>query len=154
MRKGIFLFLMGFFIFQFVNIEMYTSLSYKAGYNIEMYTGLFNKAECYAEEEKVNPDEWDFGQVKEGEILKHDFILKNQTKDPLEIMSVHSSCGCTASETDKKFLLPQESTVIKVVFNSKGYAGPVTQYVYVNTGNVDLAIIKFTIKGQVVKEDN
>ena len=124
MRKGIILFLLSFFMVQF----------------------------AYAEVEKVDPNEWDFGQVKPGVILKHDFILKNQTKDILKINNVHTSCGCTASEADKKSLLPQESTTITVSFNSKGYVGPVTQFVYVNTDNTDLAIIKFTIKANVVKD--
>ena len=125
MRKGIILFLLSFFVFQF----------------------------AYAEEAKVDPHEWDFGQVKQGAILKHDFILKNETNDILGISNIHTSCGCTVSESDKKSLMPQESTTIKVTFNSKGYLGPVQQFVYVNTDNADLAIIKFTIKAQVAKED-
>ena len=121
MRKGVILFLLSFFVFQF----------------------------AYAENEIINPNEWDFGRVKQGAILKHDFILKNQTDDILEINNIHTSCGCTVSNSDKKSLSPQESTAIKVTFNSEGYSGPVQQFVYVNTDNVDLAIIKFTIKAQV-----
>ncbi|MDP2928206.1 MAG: DUF1573 domain-containing protein [Candidatus Omnitrophota bacterium] len=125
MRRGIILFLLGFFILQF----------------------------AYAEKEKVYPNEWDFGKVKQGTVLKHDFILKNEVNDILRINNIHTSCGCTASESDKKSLMPQESTTIKVTFNSHGYSGPVTQFVYVHTDNTDLAIIKFTIKAQIVKED-
>jgi len=121
MRKGVILFLLGFFVFQF----------------------------AYAEKEIINPNEWDFGRVKQGAILKHDFILKNQTDDILEINNIHTSCGCTVSNSDKKSLSPQESTAIKVTFNSEGYSGPVQQFVYVNTDNADLAIIKFTIKAQI-----
>ena len=127
MRKWIILFLLVFPMFQF----------------------------AYGESEKTvtsDPNEWDFGQVKQGTISKHDFILKNETNDILEINNIHSSCGCTASESDKKTLLPQESTVIKVTFNSQGYLGPVQQFVYVNTDNTDLPIIKFTIKANVVKD--
>lgn len=124
MRKWIILFLLGFFIFQV----------------------------AYAEKEQVDPNEWDFGTVQQGVILKHDFVLKNQATDSLKINNINTSCGCTASESEKKSLLPQESTVIKVTFNSQGYLGPVQQFVYVNTDNADLAIIKFTIKAQVVKE--
>ena len=110
----------------------------------------------YAEKVKVGPvdlQEWDFGQVKQGAILKHDFVLKNETNEILEINNVHTSCGCTASESGKKSLLPQESTSIKVTFNSRGYLGLVTQFIYVNTDSIDLAIVKFTIKANVVKED-
>ena len=125
MRKGIILVLLSFFIFQF----------------------------AHAEKEKVDPNQWDFGKVKQGTVLKHDFILKNETSDILGIVNIHNSCGCTVSESDKKSLLPQGSTTIKVTFNSHGYSGSVTQFVYVHTDNTDLAVIKFTIKAQVVKED-
>jgi hypothetical protein len=107
---------------------------------------------AWAKEEKVDPNQWDFGKVKPGAVLKHDFILKNETNDILGINNIHTSCGCTASESAKKSLMPQESTTITVSFNSKGYSGPVTQFVYVHTDNADLSIIKFTIKAEVVKD--
>jgi hypothetical protein len=113
--------------------------------------GLSIKYNCFAQDEKVDPNGWDFGQVKQGELLKHDFILKNETKNVLGINSIHTSCGCTASKSDKKSLLPQESTKITVNFNSKGYLGPVKQFVYVNTDNTDMEIVKFSIKAQIVK---
>ena len=116
---------------------------------------FFTAQISYAEMIKVDPvdlHEWDFGQVKQGAILKHDFVLKNETKDILKINNIHTSCGCTASESGKKSLLPQESTSIKVTFNSRGYLGPVTQFIYVNTDSIDLAIVKFTIKASVVKD--
>ncbi|MHB8154432.1 MAG: DUF1573 domain-containing protein [Candidatus Omnitrophota bacterium] len=123
MRKGVILFLLSFFIVQFAHAEVI----------------------------KVDPHEWDFGQVKQEAVLKHDFILKNETNDILGINNIHTSCGCTVSESDKKSLIPQESTTIKVTFNSKGFLGPVQQFVYVHTDNTDLAIIKFTIKAEVIK---
>ena len=125
MRKGLILFLLSFFILQFAQ----------------------------AQEKEANPNEWDFGIVKQGEILKHDFLLKNETADILEINNIHTSCGCTASEAEKKSLMPQDSTAISVSFDSKGYQGAIKQFVYVNTDNADQGIIKFTIKAQVVKED-
>lgn len=108
---------------------------------------------AYGQNEKVDRNEWDFGKVKPGAVLKHDFVLKNETNDILGINNIHTSCGCTASESAKKSLIPQESTAIKVTFNSGGYSGPVTQFVYVHTDNADLPIIKFTIKALVQKED-
>ncbi len=113
---------------------------------------IFILQPVYAEKKEIDPYAWNFGRVKQGEILKHDFVLKNETNDILAINSVNTSCGCTASKADKNSLLPQESTTIKVTFNSKGYSGEVKQYVYVNTDNADMLIIKFTIIAQVVKE--
>lgn len=113
-------------------------------------TFQFAFAQVYAVD-PGNPNEWDFGKVKQGEVLKHDFLFKNKTLGILKITGVNTSCGCTASQSDKKTLKPGESTAIKVSFNSRGYSGAVQQYVYVNTDNVDSAIIKFVIKAEVVK---
>ena len=97
-------------------------------------------------------DTWDFGTVKQGEILKHEFLLKNKTENIMEINSIHTSCGCTASESGKKSILPGGETPIKVTFNSRGYLGQAQQFVYVNTSDPELAIIKFTIKANVEKK--
>jgi hypothetical protein len=131
---------------------MPTGLFVKGGYCAQTPTGSSGQAGGYAEKGKIDLNHWDFGKVKPEAVLKHDFILKNQTKDILKINNIHSSCGCTVSTSDKQSLLPQESTVIKVIFNSHGYSGPVTQFVYVNTDNPDLAIIKFTVKAEVVSD--
>jgi hypothetical protein len=141
MRKRIILCGWVFIFFQFVSIQA-----------PKVPAGLSLMAWADTAEKKGDPNEWDFGQAKQGAILKHDFILKNETNDIMAINSIHTSCGCTASQAGKKSLLPQESTTISVTFNSKGYAGLVQQFVYVNTDNADLPIIKFTIKAQVVKD--
>ncbi len=108
----------------------------------------------YADSNIPDPNEWDFGKVNQGEILKHGFTFKNETKDVLNITSVNTSCGCTASQADKKSLKPGETTTINVSFNSKGYLGQVKQFVYVNTDNAALQIVKFTIKAEAIKEGN
>jgi hypothetical protein len=95
--------------------------------------------------------QWDFGKVRAGQLLKHDFVLKNESSDILEIVNIHTSCGCTASEAGKKSLMPQESTTISVTFDTKRYSGPVKQFVYVHTDSADLSIVKFTISAEVVK---
>lgn len=94
---------------------------------------------------------YDFGPVKEGEILKHNFILKNESINPLNIKSINTSCGCTGSKAEKMSLLPGETTLIEVQFNTKGYSGQTKQYVYVNTDNIDNPILKYIIKVEVIK---
>ncbi|MFH1398399.1 MAG: DUF1573 domain-containing protein [Candidatus Omnitrophota bacterium] len=94
---------------------------------------------------------WDFGRVKEGLALKHDFILQNDSPKVLNIKGVNTSCGCTGSQVDKYELNPGESTRVKVNFKTKGFSGAVQQFVYVNTDNPDNPILRFTIKAEVVK---
>ena len=95
---------------------------------------------------------WDFGKVKEGDVVKHEFMLKNESAKKLKIISVSSSCGCTASAAKKKSLEPGESTAIEVSFKSAKYSGDVTQVVYVDTDDADNALKRFVIKANVVKD--
>ncbi|MGA2775668.1 MAG: DUF1573 domain-containing protein [Candidatus Omnitrophota bacterium] len=106
---------------------------------------------CLADDKASSPDLWDFGTVKAGDVLQHEFALKNDSGKTLNINNVSTSCGCTASVARKKSLLPGESTTIEVKFNTKGYSGEVKQHIYVNTDNVDKALIVFIIKANVVK---
>ncbi|MBI4706300.1 MAG: DUF1573 domain-containing protein [Candidatus Omnitrophica bacterium] len=105
-------------------------------------------------QEKPKPQDafiWDFGKMKEGETAKHEFVLKNESGKILNVKEVNTSCGCTVSSVQKKQLAPQESTLIDVTFNSKGYSGLITQYIYVNTDNIKEPVIRFMIKAEVVK---
>jgi len=124
---------------------------------------IFSLASCYANNSEKKQDEadnagkmvdpftLDFGKVKQGEILKHNFTLKNDSSKTLNIKDANTSCGCTASKVAKKTLAPGESTVINVSFKSKGYNGRVTQFIYVNTDSAEKPTIRFTIKAEVVK---
>lgn len=104
-----------------------------------------------AQNQPADPHAWDFGQVKAGSILKHNFILKNETQKVLNITGINTSCGCTVSKIEKKTLSPGESTSIEVQFNTKGYLGPTQQYIYVNTDNLDNPILRYIIKADIVK---
>lgn len=95
-------------------------------------------------------DTWDFGSVKEGEVLQYEFSIDNKSASrSLKILAVNTSCGCTASQAKSNILAPGESTTLSVRFETKGYAGPVKQYVYVHTDDPEENIRRFTIKANV-----
>jgi hypothetical protein len=95
---------------------------------------------------------WDFGAIKEGDIVKHVFIFKNKTRKALNIKDVTTSCGCAVSKVEKRSLKPGEETAVEVQFNSKGYSSEVKQYVYAHTDDLDNPIIRFIIKASVIKQ--
>jgi hypothetical protein len=108
-----------------------------------------NSADSEKPEDKFR---WDFGIVKAGLLLQHDFILKNESAKELNIREVNTSCGCTVSRVKNKALKPQESTVIEVKFNSKGYTGKVKQFVFLTTDNLDNPVLRYTIEAEVMKQ--
>ncbi len=96
---------------------------------------------------------WDFGTVKQGAVLQYEFILSNaSSKRPLKVLSVNTSCGCTVSDVKKKILEPGESTTITVQFKTKGYAGPVKQYIYVHTDDSEENLRRFVVKANVTTQ--
>lgn len=65
---------------------------------------------------------FDFGEVKEGEVVTHIFKFKNTGKVPLIISDARSTCGCTIPEWSKEPIQPGESSAITVRFNTQGKA--------------------------------
>ncbi|MBC8111260.1 MAG: DUF1573 domain-containing protein [Verrucomicrobia bacterium] len=63
---------------------------------------------------------FDFGKIKQGDVVTHIFKFTNTGKTPLIIQGATGSCGCTVPETPKDPVSPGASSQIKVVFNSAG----------------------------------
>jgi len=94
-------------------------------------------------------DIFDFGQIKQGEIVQHDFKLKNTGKSPLIISNATATCGCTVPEVPKEPILPGKEGVIKVVFNSEGKEGMQDKVVTV-TSNANPTITTVHLVGEVL----
>ncbi len=78
---------------------------------------------------------YQFGEIKEGDIVEHAFRFKNGGQFPLIINNVTASCGCTIPEWPREPIAPNTESAIKVRFNSKGKPGQQvkTITVYANT---------------------
>jgi hypothetical protein len=63
------------------------------------------------------------GNIRQGEIVTHDFEFKNNGKRPLVISSAKGSCGCTVAEFPSEPMIPGQTGTIKVRFNSSGKKG-------------------------------
>jgi len=80
-------------------------------------------------------ESWDFGRVNQGEMLTHVFSFSNEGNDALHINKVRTSCGCTAALVSEEKVLPGKTGEIKVDFNTQGYEGEVSKYIYVETND-------------------
>ena len=69
---------------------------------------------------KFEEMEYDFGDVKEGDVKTHEFKFTNTGKVPLTILKAYSSCGCTVPDWPEEPIAPGSSSQIAVKFNSKG----------------------------------
>lgn len=93
-------------------------------------------------------EEYDFGTVKEGEIVKRSFKFKNTGKEPLIISDAKGSCGCTVPQWPREPIAPGTSGEIVVEFNSDQKTGKRNQQVTI-TANTEPATTIIRLVGEV-----
>jgi hypothetical protein len=84
---------------------------------------------------KFQEDVWNFGKIKEGATLSHEFVFKNLGDADLVIDKVRTSCGCTAALVSDKTVPPGREGKIGVSFDSRSYSGKVVKYFYVDSND-------------------
>lgn len=84
---------------------------------------------------KFKEEKWNFGQTEQGKILTHVFKFTNAGDAPLKVRKVHTSCGCAAALVSKKEIAPGANGEIKVTFNTRGYGGNISKFVYVESND-------------------
>ena len=66
---------------------------------------------------------YNFGTIKEGDIVKHAFRFKNTGANPLFISRTDVSCGCTTPSYPQDPIKPGDSSEILVQYNSAHHPG-------------------------------
>jgi hypothetical protein len=101
---------------------------------------------------KFEKEVFDFGEIKEGEKVSHDFKFKNIGNAPLIISSATATCGCTIPEYPTEPLAPGAEGVIRVVFNSSGKPGMQNKIVSI-TANTNPTLTELNILGSVLPKE-
>lgn len=84
------------------------------------------------------PEEsFNFGEVAEGDKVKHTFKFKNTGSNPLRVNNVKPSCGCTTPDWSKEDVAPGAEGFVTVEFDSKGKRGVQKKSVTVTFENTD-----------------
>lgn len=95
---------------------------------------------------------YDFGTIKEGTVVEHEFSFKNTGEAPLVIISAKGSCGCTVSKWSTDPINPGESSSLLVRFNSSGKPNMQTKQVTI-TANTEKGTEILKIKALVTPKD-
>lgn len=66
---------------------------------------------------------YNFGQINEGDVVKHAFRFKNTGNSPLLISKTDVSCGCTVPTFSKEPIPPGGEGQIMVQYNSANHPG-------------------------------
>ena len=90
----------------------------------------------------------DYGTIVRGSNGTCEFKFTNTGKEPLILSKPRSSCGCTVPTWPKEPILPGNSDMIKVTYNTNTI-GPINKTVTVSS-NAQTSTVILSIKGKVV----
>ena len=107
-----------------------------------------DKTKTYFTQAVLNETTYDFGNVKEGDTLFHEFKITNKGKEPLFIYKSISSCDCLAAKVTKDFIPPGKEVGITTYFDTKGRKGTQKRTIEL-TCNTEPAQLLITLKANV-----
>ncbi|MBM3443565.1 MAG: DUF1573 domain-containing protein [Bacteroidetes bacterium] len=89
-----------------------------------------------------------FGKIKQGVPVTHDFEFTNVSGQPVIIETATASCGCTTPTWPQAPVMKEKSASIKAGFNAAA-PGPFEKTVYVKVKGIDTPL-ELRIAGEVV----
>lgn len=92
----------------------------------------------------------DFGKIKQGVPVTHEFKFTNKGAVPMVITNVTASCGCTTPDWTRDPIAPGGQGFIKATYNAAA-AGGFNKTVTV-TSNIENGFVQLSIKGEVAAE--
>ncbi|MBX6313798.1 MAG: DUF1573 domain-containing protein [Isosphaeraceae bacterium] len=66
----------------------------------------------------------DFGAVPRGAIVRHHFVLTNRLNEPITILDVRASCGCTTGRALASTVPPGKTALIEALMDTRNFVGP------------------------------
>lgn len=95
--------------------------------------------------------EYQFGEVKEGTIVRHRFAFTNTGQAPLLITDARSTCGCTVPSYPKEPVAPGASAEVEVVFNTTHKYGRQRKPITI-TANTIPSMTTIYVDGTIINE--
>lgn len=100
---------------------------------------------------KFNETVYDFGKIKQGVPVYHDFMFTNISANPIVIESAVPSCGCTTPVKPEGAVPKGKENKIVAGFNAAN-AGSFNKSITVKVAGIDVPV-QLIIKGEVVVAD-
>lgn len=74
----------------------------------------------------------DFGPVPRGGVVRHSFILTNRLGEPVTIVDVRASCGCTTGWANASLVQPGQSATVEAQMDTRNFVGLKQTVLYVS----------------------
>jgi hypothetical protein len=92
-----------------------------------------------------------YGEVIEGEMVMHSFLMRNDT-DTILTMNARVSCGCIKAVLSKESLKPGSTSTLSIWLDTTGEDGHVEQFADITTNDPQNKRFRLTVSANVVKE--
>lgn len=102
----------------------------------------------------VKKPQKNFGSVKRGITLTHEFEFTNTGKGPLKIQGVHAACGCTVVGYEPRDYEKGESGIIAVTFDTTNFRGKSSKSVTVWSSDRSHPHRTLTIQANILEDYN
>jgi hypothetical protein len=107
--------------------------------------------QLYAQEIAFETEVIDYGTIEKAANGVRKFQFKNTGDAPLVITNAQKSCGCTVPQWPKEPIMPGESGIIEVKYDTKR-VGAFTKYVTVTSNAKNNSTVRLKIQGKVEPE--
>ena len=105
----------------------------------------------FAQTMKFEAEEINYGNITKGSNGVREFKFTNDGNNPLIIQSAQSSCGCAVPSYTKEPIMPGQSDVIRVKYDTQRI-GSFTKYITVKINDPKNDTKRLTIRGNVLPE--
>ncbi len=95
---------------------------------------------------------YNFGKIKQGTPVTHDFVFSNVSDKPVTIESATATCGCTTPVKPEPPVAKGKSDKITAGFNAAA-PGPFNKSIYVKVAGID-SPVELKITGEVLSAED
>jgi hypothetical protein len=74
----------------------------------------------------------DFGPVARGAKVRHSFLLTNRLNEPVSILDVRASCGCTTGRASTSIIAPGGTATVDAEMDTRNFVGRKATVLYVS----------------------
>ncbi|WP_051938165.1 DUF1573 domain-containing protein [Ghiorsea bivora] len=95
----------------------------------------------------IQPEVYQLGDIKEGETAVVTFLVRNNHSEPVELVDIQTSCGCTAAEPDSFVIMPNDFTQLRVTVDTTAKQSNIKKSITVkdSLGNEATALLAFNV---------
>lgn len=90
----------------------------------------------------------DFDIVPKGDVIQHEFLIKNEGDAPLEITDVKPACGCTVARYDKT-IAPGATGKVSAKVKTSDFAGPISKSIAVFTNDNNNPKLQLVVRAKI-----